>query len=179
MGEPQPSQPQSPKPKNPNPIPPQNNNDDSAYVSGSIVSSTTIEAPRITELSNVSSTPSKIPLRPRKIRKLSPNNDAHAVTPPPPRPKPSQPPRIHAKSLTCEGELEAAITHLCGADPLLASLIDTHPPPKYESFNTPFLALIRSILYQQLAAKAGNSIYTRFVSLCGGETASFRRTSSL
>ncbi|KAG2324290.1 hypothetical protein Bca52824_007018 [Brassica carinata] len=172
MDEPQPSQPQSPKPENPNPIPLGNNDDgDSAAstsVSGSIVSSTTIEAPRFTELSNVSSPPSKIPLRPRKIRKLSPNNDS-ATTTTPPRPKPSQPPRIHAKSLTCEGELEAAITHLRSVDPLLASLIDTHPPPKYESFNTPFLALIRSILYQQLAAKAGNSIYTRFVSLCGGE----------
>ncbi|CAN7129171.1 hypothetical protein BRARA_G02232 [Brassica rapa] len=156
MGEPQPSQ------------PPQSNDSDdssSASVPGSIVSSTTIEAPRITELSNVSSPPSKIPLRPRKIRKLSPNNDAR----PSPKGKPSQPPRIHAKSLTCEGELEAAITHLRSVDPLLASLIDAHPPPKYESFNTPFLALIRSILYQQLAAKAGNSIYTRFVSLCGGE----------
>ncbi|KAF3524065.1 hypothetical protein F2Q69_00050276 [Brassica cretica] len=150
MGEPQP---QSPKPENPNPIPPQSN--DSSSSSASVPGSTTIEAPRITELSNVSSPPSKIPLRPRKIRKLSPNNDA--------------PPRIHAKSLTCEGELEAAITHLRSVDPLLASLIDAHPPPKYESFNTPFLALIRSILYQQLAAKAGNSIYTRFVSLCGGE----------
>ncbi|KAF8103252.1 hypothetical protein N665_0188s0199 [Sinapis alba] len=173
MGEPQHSQPQSPKPENPNPIPPQNNDDDSASVSGSIVSSTTIEAPRITELSNVSSPPSKIPLRPRKIRKLSPKNSV-MTPPPPPRPsvkgsKPSQLPRIHAKSLTCEGELEAAITHLRSVDPLLASLIDTHPPPKYETFNTPFSALIRSILYQQLAAKAGNSIYTRFVTLCGGE----------
>ncbi|XP_013682545.1 DNA-3-methyladenine glycosylase 1-like [Brassica napus] len=172
MGEPQP-QPQSPKPENRNPIPPQNNNDSSsssASVPGSIVSSTTIEAPRITELSNVSSSPpSKIPLRPRKIRKLSPNNDAVTSSRPSAKGKPSQPPRIHAKSLTCEGELEAAITHLRSVDPLLASLIDAHPPPKYESFNTPFLALIRSILYQQLAAKAGNSIYTRFVSLCGGE----------
>ncbi|CAH8363971.1 unnamed protein product [Eruca vesicaria subsp. sativa] len=161
MGEPQPSQPQSPKPENPNPIPP-HNSDDSASISGSIVSSTTIETPRITDLTNVSSPPSKIPLRPRKIRKLSPSPNKTS-------PRPFKPSRIHAKSLTCEGELSAAITHLRTVDPLLSSLIDTHPPPKYESFTTPFLALIRSILYQQLAAKAGNSIYTRFVSLCGGE----------
>ncbi|KAF2592999.1 hypothetical protein F2Q70_00044537 [Brassica cretica] len=88
MGEPQP---QSPKPENPNPIPPQSNDSSSssASVPGSIVSSTTIEAPRITELSNVSSPPSKIPLRPRKIRKLSPNNDAVTSSRPSAKGKPS------------------------------------------------------------------------------------------
>ncbi|XP_010428531.1 PREDICTED: probable DNA-3-methyladenine glycosylase 2 isoform X2 [Camelina sativa] len=202
MGEHSPSQPSShthlhdqPNPENPNPIPPETYDDDSASstgVSGSIVSSTTIEAPRVTELGNVSSPPSKIPLRPRKIRKLSPDDDASGniepehnlsqmMTPPlvtatkqPVKSKLSQSraitvPRIHARSLTCEGELETALHHLQSVDPLLASLIDIHPPPTFESFHTPFLALIRSILYQQLAAKAGNSIYTRFVDMCGGE----------
>ncbi|XP_010416390.1 PREDICTED: uncharacterized protein LOC104702259 isoform X1 [Camelina sativa] len=190
-------QPQSPNPENPSPIPPETNDDDStlsAGFSGSIVSSTTIEAPRVTELGNVSSPPSKIPLRPRKIRKLSPDDDASGnidgfkpehnlsqMMPPlvtatkqPVKSKLSQSraitvPRIHARSLTCEGELETALHHLQSVDPLLASLIDIHPPPTFESFHTPFLALIRSILYQQLAAKAGNSIYTRFVDMCGGE----------
>ncbi|CAA7042656.1 unnamed protein product [Microthlaspi erraticum] len=189
-------QPQSPKPETSNPIPPETNDGDSAGVSGSIVSSTTIEAPGVTELGNVSSPPSKIPLRPRKTRKISPDDDSAVnanidgfkaenspsqmmiplATTAKPAAKSKLPlsravtaPRIHARSLTCEGELEAAICHLRSVDPLLGSLIDIHPPPTYESFHTPFSALIRSILYQQLAAKAGNSIYTRFIALCGGE----------
>ncbi|PQQ03903.1 putative DNA-3-methyladenine glycosylase 2 isoform X4 [Prunus yedoensis var. nudiflora] len=73
------------------------------------------------------------------------------------------------RPLSCEGEVEAAIRHLRNADPLLAPLIDLHQRPTFDTFQTPFLALTRSILYQQLAYKAGNSIYTRFVGLCGGE----------
>ncbi|XP_010529490.1 PREDICTED: uncharacterized protein LOC104806339 isoform X2 [Tarenaya hassleriana] len=203
MGEQSPSQPsphtqnraQSPKPETHNPISPEPTGESnvSAAASGTLLSSTTIEAQRVTELANASSPPSKIPLRPRKIRKLSPDaassgamiahvgcKTENMATPPSSRQltaakgKPSQfravtLPRIMARPLTCEGELEAAIRHLRHVDPLLAPLIDVHPPPTFESFQTPFLALIRSILYQQLAAKAGNSIYTRFVALCGGE----------
>ncbi|AEE29856.1 HhH-GPD domain [Arabidopsis suecica] len=203
MGEQSPSQPstqcqshpQSPKPDTHNLIPPESTDEclDSAGVSGSIVSSTTIDARRITELGNVSSPPSKIPLRPRKIRKLTLDGDVSGedykaedisssqVNSPlatdgksPGKGKLSHlraitVPRIQARPLTCEGELETAIHYLRNADPLLAALIDVHPPPTFESFKTPFLALIRNILYQQLAMKAGNSIYTRFVSLCGGE----------
>ncbi|XP_057470039.1 alkylbase DNA glycosidase-like protein mag2 [Actinidia eriantha] len=131
----------------------------------------------------------KIPLRPRKIRKLSPDADAgdskspHTdaaaenpkSTPPkvaknkivPYQPKPA--PKIAARSLSCDGEIEVALRHLRAADPLLAPLIDIHLPPAFDSFHPPFLALTKSILYQQLAYKAGTSIYTRFVSLCGGE----------
>uniref|UniRef100_A0A1J3G5M0 DNA-3-methyladenine glycosylase 1 n=1 Tax=Noccaea caerulescens TaxID=107243 RepID=A0A1J3G5M0_NOCCA len=208
MGEQSPSQPsthpqsrpQSPKPETDNLIPPESSDVciDSAGVSGSIVSSTTIDAQRITELGNVSSPPSKIPLRPRKTRKLTlDGNAAGDLTPhgeefnaddtstettsplaksakSASKGKLSQSraitvPRIQARPLTCEGELQAAIHYLRNADPLLAALIDVHPPPTFESFPTPFSALIRNILYQQLAAKAGNSIYTRFVALCGGE----------
>ncbi|XP_056177231.1 uncharacterized protein LOC115669905 isoform X1 [Syzygium oleosum] len=138
------------------------------------------------------SPPSKIPLRPQKIRKLSPESST-----PDPKPsaagaspkskavnaasssKPSKNrivasrapalPRIVVRSLSCDGEVEAAIRHLRDADPLLASLIDLHPPPTFDIFLTPFLALTKSILYQQLAFKAGTSIYTRFIALCGGE----------
>ncbi|XP_039052508.1 uncharacterized protein LOC120194189 [Hibiscus syriacus] len=78
-------------------------------------------------------------------------------------------PRIIARSLSCEGEVETTIRYLRNADPLLASLIDLHPPPTFDTFHIPFLALTRSILYQQLAFKAETSIYTRFISLCGGE----------
>ncbi|KAE8715524.1 protein RADIALIS-like 2-like [Hibiscus syriacus] len=136
----------------------------------------------------------KIPSHPRKIRKLSPdpNFDPNAsqqgtssfksVTEPPKtvgkasKTKFAQRralavvvPRIIARSLSCEGEVETAIRYLRNADPLLASLIDLHPPPTFDTFHTPFLALTRSILYQHLAFKAGTSIYTRFITLCGGE----------
>ncbi|XVE69872.1 hypothetical protein DITRI_Ditri10aG0026500 [Diplodiscus trichospermus] len=159
--------------------------------------SSAIVASAPAELTNVSlptsSPPSKIPSRPRKIRKLSPdsNSDPNAshqattsstsVMEPPktvaktPKSKLTQhralalAPRIMARSLSCEGEVETAIRHLRNADPLLSSLIDLHPPPTFDTFHTPFLALTRSILYQQLALKAGTSIYTRFIALCGGE----------
>ncbi|XP_061972884.1 uncharacterized protein LOC133695092 [Populus nigra] len=146
----------------------------------------------------ITSPPAKIPSRPRKIRKVSPNAAATTANDPKssptstttttttttetpktpaiktPRTKTSQQlviatPRIVARSLTCEGELEYAIHYLRNADPLLASLIDIYQPPSFDTFPTPFLALARSILYQQLAFKAGSSIYTRFISLCGGE----------
>ncbi|GMN35555.1 hypothetical protein TIFTF001_005371 [Ficus carica] len=149
--------------------------------------------------SRTSSPPSKIPLRPRKIRKLSPEDSdskSSQIVAVPENPKPSAvttatttaaakpakskivqqralavaAPRIIARSLSFEGEVEIALRHLRNADPLLAPLIDIHQAPTFDNFHTPFLALTRSILYQQLAYKAGTSIYTRFISLCGGET---------
>ncbi|KAI9113122.1 hypothetical protein K1719_015647 [Acacia pycnantha] len=147
------------------------------------------------ELSNAPSQtyapPSKIPLRPRKIRKLSPDPSNSPIVPMD-NPKPvstttssakttggrnnknaqqrtQMVPRIVARSLSCEGEVEVALRYLRNADPFLASLIDIHPPPTFDNFHTPFLALTRSILYQQLAYKAGTSIYTRFIALCGSE----------
>ncbi|KAG2664006.1 hypothetical protein I3760_16G059200 [Carya illinoinensis] len=152
--------------------------------------------PSATELSNAppqtSSPPSKIPFRPRKIRKLSPENEsdskssqivvAAAETPKPLATKSAKSksgqqqrstaltlPRIVARSLSCEGEVEIALRHLRSADPVLGPLIDLHQPPTFDTFQAPFLALTRSILYQQLAYKAGTSIYTRFIALCGGE----------
>ncbi|OWM75065.1 probable DNA-3-methyladenine glycosylase 2 [Punica granatum] len=132
---------------------------------------------------------SKIPLRPRKIQKLSPDDPKPStLNPSTSAQKPSSAsknraaarrsssealariiPRVTARSLSCEGEVESALSHLRAADPLLSPLIDLHPPPTFDTFHTPFLALTKSILYQQLAYKAGTSIYTRFVSLCGGE----------
>ncbi|XWS24371.1 hypothetical protein CRYUN_Cryun28dG0096100 [Craigia yunnanensis] len=173
------------------------NNTSTAAVSTVTTVTTAVVASAQTELTNVppptSSPPSKIPFRPRKIRKLSPgsNSDRNAsqqtttsstsVMEPPktvaktPKTKLTQHralavvPRIMARSLSCEGEVETAILHLRNADPLLASLIDLYPLPTFDTFHTPFLALTRSILYQQLAFKAGTSIYTRFIALCGGE----------
>ncbi|KAL0332557.1 UNVERIFIED_CONTAM: hypothetical protein Scaly_2157200 [Sesamum calycinum] len=164
-----------------------------------------------TEISHNPQNPSKIPIRPQKIRKLStptpdkpstPQTTADdssvsassslalttttastttAMTPVTPttthsaknrRRSASQASRVLPqviKPLSADGEIELAIRHLRAADPLLSPLIDTHPPPQFEFHHNPFHALTKSILYQQLAYKAGTSIYTRFVSLCGGE----------
>ncbi|CAI8583602.1 unnamed protein product [Vicia faba] len=138
------------------------------------------------ELSNVpphtNSPATKIPLRPRKIRKVSPDPTSSESQTEIPKPVNSGGkskavqqqraialPRIVARSLSYEGEVEMAIRYLRTADPLLSPLINIHQPPTFDSFHTPFLALTRSILYQQLAFKAGTSIYTRFIGLCEGE----------
>lgn len=140
------------------------------------------------EISHHPQNPSKIPIRPQKIRKLSnsastpekvPSTTADdsavsssAAAPKNRRRSASQVSRVLPqviKPLSADGEIELAIRHLRAVDPLLAPLIDTHPPPQFESHHLPFLSLTKSILYQQLAYKAGTSIYTRFVSLCGGE----------
>ncbi|XP_057978476.1 uncharacterized protein LOC131164930 [Malania oleifera] len=128
---------------------------------------------------------SKIPFRPQKIRKLSPDapSDASSSDTKPPKPirvykdpgkskkrNASHSTRVFlAKPLSCEGETDLALRHLQNTDPLLASLIDAHPLPEFDSFQPPFLALTKSIIFQQLAYKAGNAIYERFLSLCGGE----------
>ncbi|KAK4794558.1 hypothetical protein SAY86_012552 [Trapa natans] len=148
------------------------------------------EAPQTMPLALPSSSPpSKIPLRPRKIQKLSSDDPKPSMTnlstsaPKPPSSSKNRAasrrsssdalavviPRVAARSLSCEGEVETALRHLCAVDPLLAPLINIHPPPTFDTFHNPFLALTKSILYQQLAYKAGTSIYSRFVALCGGE----------
>ena len=148
--------------------------------------------PTPTELTNgptqTSSPPSKIHFRPRKIRKLSPDetpdpNNSTQIVPIATTETQTQPqtptlkqkskiiqhraavqavPRMVARSLSYEGEVEIALRHLRSADPNLSPLIDLHSPPVFNTFQTPFLALTRSILYQQLAYKAGTSIYTHF-----------------
>ncbi|KAF7829665.1 DNA-3-methyladenine glycosylase 1 [Senna tora] len=169
---------------------------DSTTATTATVATATIAQVTLTEseLSNVPSQtyspPSKIPSRPRKIRKLSPDpNNSQIVVVENPKPtttvastskttgrtnknvqqRAQMIPRMVARSLSCEGEVEIALRYLRNADPLLAPLIDIHQPPTFDNFHTPFLALTRSILYQQLAYKAGTSIYTRFIALCGGE----------
>ncbi|XP_019249808.1 PREDICTED: probable DNA-3-methyladenine glycosylase 2 isoform X2 [Nicotiana attenuata] len=131
------------------------------------------------------SNPSKIPIRPQKIRKLSstpssktPQTTTSSATPASTKSRRKSAPKSSSrvlpqiiKPLSANGEIDNALLHLRSADPLLGSLIDTLPVPQFESHHSPFLALSKSILYQQLAYKAGTSIYTRFVSLCGGEDA--------
>lgn len=143
------------------------------------------------------SNPSKIPIRPQKIRKLSSTPSSNGQTQETTvqsastvtsgaitttktttsknrrkgAPKSSRVLPQIIKPLSAEGEIDNALRHLRSVDPLLVSLIDTLPSPQFELHHSAFLALSKSILYQQLAYKAGTSIYTRFVSLCGGEDA--------
>ncbi|XP_060970555.1 DNA-3-methyladenine glycosylase 1 [Cannabis sativa] len=116
---------------------------------------------------------SKIPFRARKARKLSSKSPtvqvSVSVNENPPLKLSSVLPQT-LKPLTSKPEIEIALNYLRSSDPLLATLIDTHPPPEFKSDSLPFQSLSRSIIYQQLAYKAANSIYTRFVTLCGGES---------
>lgn len=73
------------------------------------------------------------------------------------------------RPLSAAGEVGLAIRHLRGADPALAAVIDAHEPPVFQCPHRPFHSLVRSILYQQLAFKAAASVYSRFLSLIGGE----------
>ncbi|XP_021745369.1 DNA-3-methyladenine glycosylase 1-like [Chenopodium quinoa] len=154
----------------------QNAEDDITPVlsSASVTATATATAPVVptAEVVNLRP-PAKLPSRPRKLRKLSPEksessmksrNNCKIVT------RPRLISATHQRSMSCEGEIENALNHLRTADSNLAKLIDIHPPPTFDSYQTPFLALTKSILYQQLAYKAGTSIYSRFVALCGGES---------
>ncbi|KAM1810394.1 hypothetical protein ACFX12_027159 [Malus domestica] len=116
-----------------------------------------------TQISENPSVSSKIPFRPRKILKVS-------NTPGAAKPSPSSPalPKTLIP-LTSQSEINLALQHLRSSDPNLTALIDSYTPPSFDSSRPPFISLARSIIYQQLATKAAQSIYNRFVSLCGGE----------
>ncbi|XP_010070059.2 DNA-3-methyladenine glycosylase 1 [Eucalyptus grandis] len=109
---------------------------------------------------------SKIPFRPRKTRKLT-NQRLDPETAAAAFPSRSRRPRI-LKPLSSDGEIELALGHLRRADPLLSALIGSLEAPTFASSARPFLALARSILYQQLATKAAQTIYARFLALFGG-----------
>lgn len=109
----------------------------------------------------------KIPFRSKKIRKSSSSSpDIEQI-------EPSKKPRLLLPLIThplsTPGELDSALRHLTSADSHLAGVIKSLDPPSFPNPNSPFLSLSRSILYQQLATKAAASIYSRFLSLCGGE----------
>jgi DNA-3-methyladenine glycosylase II len=61
-----------------------------------------------------------------------------------------------------------AMTHLSGADPVLARVIDAVGPIELELRRERFQALSRAIIFQQLAGAAAHTIYTRFVALFPG-----------
>uniref|UniRef100_A0A2P2NHL7 HhH-GPD domain-containing protein n=1 Tax=Rhizophora mucronata TaxID=61149 RepID=A0A2P2NHL7_RHIMU len=107
---------------------------------------------------------SKIPFRARKMRKIATSSFANKTT------TISSPSSFSVgKPLSHKGEIDLALDHLRNSDPLLATLIDTHKSPTFDSHSPPFLSLAKSILYQQLAPNAAKSIYTRFLTLCGGD----------
>lgn len=153
------------------------------------ISDSTLVSNSTVDLPSNPSNPSKIPIRPQKIRKLSSTPSSNGKTTEPSAstatsgavtatknrrksaPKSSRVLPQIIKPLSADGEIDNALRHLRSVDPLLVSLIDTLPSPQFELHHSAFLALSKSILYQQLAYKAGTSIYTRFVSLCGGEDA--------
>ncbi|KGN48831.1 DNA-3-methyladenine glycosylase 1 [Cucumis sativus] len=117
---------------------------------------------------------SKIPFPSTKVRKISSNQEP--TKPQISAPGGYNPTRIFpnladpVKSLSSSDKISTAINHLRRSDPLLISLLDSCETPNFKS-NPPFLALTKSILYQQLATKAAEAIYNRFASLCGGEAA--------
>lgn len=67
-----------------------------------------------------------------------------------------------------------AAAHLRAADPVLAPLIDALGPLKLRPVrDSPFEALCRSIVYQQLSGRAAGAIFERFRALYTAEGASF------
>jgi DNA-3-methyladenine glycosylase II len=65
------------------------------------------------------------------------------------------------------GSHRKAINHLKKSDPVMATLIATIGPCRYEvkNFGTHFDALCRSIVFQQLSTKAAGTIHGRFLDL--------------
>jgi DNA-3-methyladenine glycosylase II len=62
-------------------------------------------------------------------------------------------------------EPEVAVAHLKVADPILAELIARTESPEVTLRPDPFNALIRSIMYQQLAGPAASAILRRFLAI--------------
>ncbi|KAG6480680.1 DNA-3-methyladenine glycosylase 1-like [Zingiber officinale] len=111
---------------------------------------------------------SAVSIRPRKNRKVSSSSDASKRVASSAAGRLAV--RVIPRPLSSDGEIVAALRYLRAADPYLARVIDLHELPTFQCLHPPFHALARSILYQQLAMKAGAAVYARFISLCGGES---------
>ncbi|HSS64900.1 MAG TPA: DNA-3-methyladenine glycosylase [Gammaproteobacteria bacterium] len=74
-----------------------------------------------------------------------------------------------------------AVSALKGADPKLGRMIDRIGPYRLrdQSAMTPFQALLRSIVYQQLSGKAAGSIHARLRALFPGKRPSAKRLLTL
>lgn len=65
--------------------------------------------------------------------------------------------------------LEASYTHLRNADPILGGLIEQFGPHRPRLRTDPYAALLRAMLFQQLAGAAASAIQRRFFALYGRE----------
>lgn len=66
-------------------------------------------------------------------------------------------------------DVDSALAHLVSSDPILGGVIAAQP--RFElrpAFEDPFLALTRSITFQQLSGRAASTIFGRFVEAAGG-----------
>ncbi|CAL4909688.1 unnamed protein product [Urochloa decumbens] len=151
MGEQSLSQPK-PQPPSPPPSPP---------ASASAASPAPAPAAASSASASTSHAPAAAASRPKKA--AHPSSDSN-----PPK-KPRLTFTVPGRPLSFAGEVGAAIRHLRDADPALAAVIDAHDPPVFQCPHRPFHSLVRSILYQQLAFKAAAAVYSRFLSLLGGE----------
>jgi DNA-3-methyladenine glycosylase II len=64
---------------------------------------------------------------------------------------------------------DEALAHLSKVDPVLARLIERVPYELRRSADEPYAALLRTILFQQLAGAAAMAIQRRFFALYGGD----------
>src|SRR5215211_983854 len=62
-----------------------------------------------------------------------------------------------------------ATAHLLAADPVLAGVVEQVGPLQIRHGGRPYEALVRSILYQQLAGPAAAAIERRFLALYGDD----------
>jgi len=76
-------------------------------------------------------------------------------------------------------KLQRALIHLKKSCPVMANLLDGAEPDfetqvaqklSLRSNENPFNSLCRSLISQQLSGKAADSIYTKFIRRCGGES---------
>ncbi len=65
--------------------------------------------------------------------------------------------------------LESSYAHLRKADPILGGLIERFGPHRQRPKSDPYAALLRAMLFQQLAGAAASAIQRRFFALYGRE----------
>ncbi|MCY4615546.1 MAG: DNA-3-methyladenine glycosylase 2 family protein, partial [Chloroflexi bacterium] len=63
----------------------------------------------------------------------------------------------------------SAYAHLREADPVVGALIEEHGPYQPRPGGDPYAAVVRSIMFQQLAGAAARAIQRRFFALYGDE----------
>jgi DNA-3-methyladenine glycosylase II len=78
--------------------------------------------------------------------------------------------RTQAAAPSRRPSIAEAAQILADRDPVLADLVAKAGPPRLRRpLDTPFAALVRAIVYQQLAGAAASAIHGRLVSALGGE----------